>query len=68
MVGTPDGDDFVLNGEKRFVADPEAASLLIVSFRTGDSPGDVGLAVIEVSDAGVEGKSYPIMDETKRLG
>ena len=36
LRGAPDGDGFVLEGEKRFVVDAETADLLVVAFRTGD--------------------------------
>jgi len=61
-----DGDDYVLTGQKRYVADPEAASLFVVSFRTDG--GDLALAVIEAKSPGVTATSFPMIDATKRMG
>ena len=41
LRGTKDGSGFTLSGQKRFVADPEAANLYVVSFRTGDGDDDL---------------------------
>lgn len=68
LRGEPDGDGFLLTGEKRCVVDPEAADLFIVTFRSGDGPGDVGIAVVAADAEGVSAKSYPMIDETKRQG
>jgi alkylation response protein AidB-like acyl-CoA dehydrogenase len=40
LAATKSGDSFVLNGEKTFVIDSEAADLLIVAARTSGKPGD----------------------------
>ena len=40
LAATRSGDGFVLNGEKTFVIDGEAADLLIVAARTSGKPGD----------------------------
>jgi alkylation response protein AidB-like acyl-CoA dehydrogenase len=63
-----EGEGFLLYGEKRGVADPETADLFVVSFRCGDGPDDLGLAVVDAETAGVEAKAYPLIDQTKRLG
>ncbi len=70
LRGVPDGDGFVLSGQKRYVADPEAASLFVVSFRKGtDSDGeDLALALIDANESAVDAKSYPMIDATKRMG
>ncbi|MBW2696939.1 MAG: acyl-CoA dehydrogenase [Deltaproteobacteria bacterium] len=68
LRGERDGEGFVLSGQKRYVADPEAADLFIVSFRCGEEPDDVGLAVLEADTAGVEAEAFPLIDETKRMG
>jgi len=68
LRGVPDGDGFTLTGEKRFVNDPEAADIFIVSFRRGDGADDVGLAVVAADNAGVVAKHYPMIDATKRQG
>jgi len=67
LRGKPDGDGFVLSGHKAFVGDAGGADLFVVSFRSGDKPEDVTLAVIEKGD-GVKGVSQKTMDRTKRLG
>jgi len=68
MQAKPEGDDLILSGEKKLVMDPEIADLFVVSYRHGDGPGDVGLAVVERTGEGVVAQSFPIIDETKRLG
>ncbi len=62
------GDGFVLNGTKRMVLDPESAQWLIVSFRFGAQPEQVGIALIENTASGVSAKAYPLIDATKRMG
>ena len=66
LQSSRDGDDLVLTGQKRYVADPEAASLFVVSFRNPE--GAPVLAVIEGTSPGVEAKSFPMIDATKRMG
>ncbi len=61
-----DGDDYVLTGQKRYVADPEVASLFVVSFRTPE--GSPALAVLEMGTPGLAAKSFPMIDATKRMG
>ena len=68
LRGTKDGSGFTLSGQKRFVADPEAADLYVVSFRTGDGGDDLALAVIPSNEVAAVAKSYPLIDATKRLG
>ena len=68
LRGERDGDGFILSGQKRLVADPDAADLFVVSFRCGDEPDDLALAVLEAEATGVEAVAYPLIDETKRLG
>ena len=59
LVAEPDGNGFVLRGEKRFVSDPETAGIFIVSFRHGEGSDDLGLAVVEAGSEGVSGQSFP---------
>lgn len=66
--GVRDGDGFVLSGRKTLVSDPTSADLFVVSFRCGDGPDDVALAVVEAGAPGVVAKSFPLIDATKRLG
>ena len=68
LRGEPRGDGFVLTGQKHCVPDPESADLFVVSFRCGDGPDDLALAVVEAGAAGVEAKAYPLIDATKRMG
>jgi alkylation response protein AidB-like acyl-CoA dehydrogenase len=68
LTGKPDGDAFVLTGEKRFVADAGAANLFVVAFRTGGAAGDLALGVIDAGAAGVSSAGFPTLDATKRLG
>ena len=57
-----------LSGEKRSVADPEAADLFVLAFRAGDEPDAVGLAIVKAEAEGVSAQSYPMIDATKRMG
>jgi alkylation response protein AidB-like acyl-CoA dehydrogenase len=68
LRGEREGEGFILSGQKCFVMDPATADLFVVSFRCGDGPDEVGLAVIEGSATGVEAKAYPLIDESKRMG
>jgi alkylation response protein AidB-like acyl-CoA dehydrogenase len=68
LAGKPDGDAFVLTGEKRFVADAGAANLFVVAFRTGDGAQDLALGIVDAGSAGVTGTSFATIDATKRLG
>jgi len=68
LVGERDGAGFVLHGEKLFVPDAGAASLFVVSFRSGRRPEEVSLALIERDAAGVSAENLPGIDETKRQG
>ncbi len=72
-AGRPDGDDFVLSGEKRFVADAGAADRIVVAFRAGSPEGPSGsaglsLALVENDAAGVTAENQPGIDATKRIG
>lgn len=68
LRGEPDGDGFALRGDKDFVADADQANLFVVAFRTGDAPEELTLAVVERDTPGLRTRSFPVMDETKRLG
>jgi alkylation response protein AidB-like acyl-CoA dehydrogenase len=68
LRGEPDGDGFVLSGEKPFVSDASNASLFIVAFRSGDSANNVRLAVVEADGTGVSVEPQPPLDTTKRHG
>jgi alkylation response protein AidB-like acyl-CoA dehydrogenase len=68
LTGKPDGDAFVLTGEKRYVADAGAANLFVVAFRTGAAESDLALGVVDAGAAGVTSAGFPTIDATKRLG
>ncbi len=68
LRGKPEGEGFRLTGEKHLVSDPEVAHLFVVPFRCGENEDDLRLAVVDSKSEGVEAKSFPIIDETKRLG
>jgi alkylation response protein AidB-like acyl-CoA dehydrogenase len=68
LRGEPDGEGFVLDGTKHFVADVAQADLLLVVFRTGPEEHDLTLALIDGEARGVSAKSRPSLDETKRVG
>jgi len=68
LRGAENGEGFVLSGQKPAVMDPEAADFFVVAFRTGAGPEDVALAVLEADDPGVQGRAFPMIDATKRMG
>ena len=68
LTGKPDGDAYLLTGEKRYVADAGAANLFVVAFRTGAGASDTSLGVIDAGSAGVTAAGFPTIDATKRLG
>jgi alkylation response protein AidB-like acyl-CoA dehydrogenase len=67
-IARPDGGDFVLNGVKTFVVDGHCADLLIVAARREGSSGEdgVSLFVVPGDTPGVERRSLPTMDQTRR--
>jgi alkylation response protein AidB-like acyl-CoA dehydrogenase len=68
LRGRPEGDGFVLSGEKLFVADAGAADLFVVAFRSGDAREAVSLALVERGAPGVVAEDQAGMDLTKRSG
>ena len=68
LRGSPENGGFVLDGEKLFVADAEAATLFVIPFRNGPSPTEASLAVIERDAAGLSIEAQPTIDLTKRMG
>src|SRR5262245_11667769 len=68
VQGKPDGDAFVVTGEKRFVSDAGAANLFVVAFRTGSGAQDLTLGVVDAGAPGVSAKAFPTIDATKRMG
>ena len=68
LRGQPDGQGFLLTGEKRFVADVEQADLWVVPFRVGDSEHEIALAVVEGEQNGIARRTLRSIDATKRVG
>ncbi len=52
----PDGDDYVLNGEKTWISNGGIADLYVVFARTGEAPGAKGLSafIVEADRPGLE--------------
>ena len=60
LAAVPDGDGFVLNGTKTWIAQGDIADVCVVLARTGDGPGPLGLTTFLV-DCGDPGfKAEPI--------
>ncbi len=57
-----------LTGRKCFVTDPGSVDFFVVSYRCGKGPNDLALAIVESGGDGVRGTSFPMIDETKRMG
>jgi alkylation response protein AidB-like acyl-CoA dehydrogenase len=53
------GDRYRLDGTKLFVSDATAATHLIAAVRTGDSPGDVSLLLVDARAPGVRARRLP---------
>ncbi|HEV2343203.1 MAG TPA: acyl-CoA dehydrogenase [Actinocrinis sp.] len=51
LEATPDGDGFVLNGTKAWIAQGDIADVCVVLARTGDGPGPLGLTTFLVDCA-----------------
>lgn len=68
LRGKPDGEGFVLSGEKRFVSDVARADIFVVAFRSGDAPDAFSLAVVEGDSAGVHTERATAFDATKQSG
>jgi alkylation response protein AidB-like acyl-CoA dehydrogenase len=68
LRGVPDGDGFVLSGEKRAVVDVGQAHLFVIAFRTGDGTGDLTLGLLEPGTRGLTVEETPTLDRTKRVG
>lgn len=61
-----DGSSYVLDGEKRFVPDVDAADLFLVAARKED--GGLAFFAVERSATGVSTRNLPTIDTTKRMG
>lgn len=68
-TATPDGDDFILNGRKRWVVDGHCADLLLVAARRPGTTGEDGLSIFVVPSetTGVARTALVTMDQTRRL-
>ncbi|MCG3170234.1 MAG: Acryloyl-CoA reductase (NADH) [Pseudomonadales bacterium] len=64
-----DGEDYVLDGDYRYVVDGHTAGLLIVAARTPGSAGTagIGLFALPADTAGVTRAWLPTMDQTRKL-
>ncbi len=68
IAGRRSDAGYELSGTKCFVADPDAADLFVVAFRSGEAADDLCLALVERESAGVSSQSFPTLDRTKRMG
>jgi alkylation response protein AidB-like acyl-CoA dehydrogenase len=68
VLGDRESGDVVLRGEKLFVPDATVATNSVVSFRSGERPDGVSLAVIDRAANGLEVEDTPTIDATKRFG
>ncbi|MFF0429680.1 acyl-CoA dehydrogenase family protein [Streptomyces sp. NPDC004520] len=60
LEATPDGDGFVLNGTKTWIAQGDIADVCVVLARTGDGPGPLGLTTFLVDGDALGLKAEPI--------
>lgn len=58
-----DGDDFILNGDYRYVIDGHSAELLVVAARDAE---ELALFVVRADDAAVSREWTPTMDQTRK--
>jgi alkylation response protein AidB-like acyl-CoA dehydrogenase len=65
LTAAKDGAGYRLTGVKTFVHDAGIATLFVVAFR---ADGEIVLAVVPASAGGVSSRTYPTIDQTKRLG
>ncbi|MBD0669411.1 acyl-CoA dehydrogenase family protein [Streptomyces sp. CBMA156] len=60
LEATPDGDGFVLNGTKAWIAQGDIADVCVVLARTGDGPGPLGLTTFVVDCSAPGFKAEPV--------
>jgi alkylation response protein AidB-like acyl-CoA dehydrogenase len=53
LKAQPRGDHHILSGTKLFVSDAHVADTIICAARTGDSPADIGLFLVDTDSAGL---------------
>jgi alkylation response protein AidB-like acyl-CoA dehydrogenase len=68
LAGEPQGDGFVLRGEKLLVMDACAANVFVVAFRSGPAPEQISLALVPREAAGLEVEPHVTVDLTRRMG
>ncbi len=63
-----EGDDYLLNGELRYVADGHTAQVLVVAAREAGSRGEAGISLFLLPGdaAGLSRARLPTMDQTRR--
>lgn len=67
---TPDGNNWILTGEKTLVLHGSVAEKLIVSARTAgddDDPAGVTLFIVECAEDNLGGQEYPLFDSSRAL-
>lgn len=60
LAADPDGEGFVLNGVKTWIAQGDIADVCVVLARTGDGPGPLGLTAFLVDNHATGLKATPI--------
>jgi acyl-CoA dehydrogenase len=68
LAGQSSDEGFQLSGQKCSVADPDSADLFVVAFRKNGDSEEVALGVIDAQAPGVDARSFPMIDATKRMG
>jgi alkylation response protein AidB-like acyl-CoA dehydrogenase len=67
---TPDGNHWILTGEKTLVLHGSIAEKLLVSARTAgndDDPAGITLFIVECDEENLNGQEYPLFDGTRAL-
>lgn len=60
----PDGDDFVINGQKTFMTHGEQADLCMLAARTGEGPHDVTLFFVDTKEM----KGFNVSRKLQKIG
>jgi alkylation response protein AidB-like acyl-CoA dehydrogenase len=64
-VATPDGEGFVLDGEKRFVFDADVADEVVVAARLPGTAGEEGLGLFVVPGASIDAVPMALLDASR---
>jgi alkylation response protein AidB-like acyl-CoA dehydrogenase len=64
-VATPDGGDWVLDGEKHFVVDGERADEIVVAARSAGTTGDDGISLFVVPRSSLDATPMAGLDATR---